>query len=194
MAQFKADVESGLTGDLSQFFTNGIEEARSFGEAIGGLGRSIVKTIQGIVAEMVAAAIVRKLVGGVLGFSGGGVVGSVRGNQTQSGFAAGGYVSGPGGPTSDSIAARLSNGEFVVNARATRDNLGLLEAINASPLRAQGYRRGYAMGGLVESMPGGSLSATLHASSDPGVILKIVDSNFPVMVQNHRKNIRDTTR
>jgi hypothetical protein len=194
MAQFKADVESGLTGDLSQFFTSGIEEARSFGEAIGGLGRSIVKTIQSIVAEMVAAAIVRKLVGGVLGFSGGGVVGSVRGNQTQSGFAAGGYVSGPGGPTSDSIAARLSNGEFVVNARATRDNLGLLEAINASPFRVQGYRRGYAMGGLVESSPMGSLSATLHASSDPGVILKIVDSNFPVMVQNHRKNIRDTTR
>lgn len=33
------------------------------------------------------------------------------------GFAAGGFVSGPGGPTSDSIMARLSAGEYVIPAR-----------------------------------------------------------------------------
>lgn len=36
------------------------------------------------------------------------------------GMATGGYVSGPGSSTSDSIPARLSNGEFVVNAAAVR--------------------------------------------------------------------------
>ncbi|PZO71215.1 MAG: hypothetical protein DI640_14530, partial [Sphingomonas taxi] len=46
-------------------------------------------------------------------------------------FKDGGYVSGPGGSRSDSIPARLSNGEFVVNARATADNRPLLEAINS---------------------------------------------------------------
>lgn len=46
------------------------------------------------------------------------------------GFATGGRVSGPGTGTSDSILARLSNGEFVVNARATSQHLPLLEAIN----------------------------------------------------------------
>lgn len=52
----------------------------------------------------------------------------------------GGYISGPGSGTSDSIPARLSNGEFVINARATSRNYDLLHAINNG---------GYAMGGLV---------------------------------------------
>ncbi|BBT40994.1 phage tail length tape measure family protein [Pseudomonas putida] len=48
------------------------------------------------------------------------------------GFKTGGYVSGPGSGTSDSIPARLSNGEFVVNAEATKRNRSLLEAINSN--------------------------------------------------------------
>ena len=48
------------------------------------------------------------------------------------GFATGGYVSGSGTGTSDSIPARLSNGEFVVNAKATSRNRELLEAINSN--------------------------------------------------------------
>ncbi|WP_332729192.1 phage tail length tape measure family protein [Pseudomonas sp. ESBL2] len=48
------------------------------------------------------------------------------------GFATGGYVSGAGTGTSDSIMARLSNGEFVVNAAATKRNRALLEAINSN--------------------------------------------------------------
>ena len=57
------------------------------------------------------------------------------------GFQNGGQVSGPGTGTSDSIPARLSAGEFVVNAAATRRNLGLLQSINSG--------RGYANGGIV---------------------------------------------
>lgn len=46
--------------------------------------------------------------------------------------AMGGYVTGPGTGTSDSIPARLSNGEFVVKATAVkRYGLGMLNAINA---------------------------------------------------------------
>lgn len=45
-------------------------------------------------------------------------------------YATGGYVSGPGSGTSDSINAKLSNGEFVVNAKSTAANLELLSAIN----------------------------------------------------------------
>jgi phage-related minor tail protein len=47
-------------------------------------------------------------------------------------FKDGGHVSGPGTGTSDSIPARLSNGEFVVNAQATKRNRELLEAINSN--------------------------------------------------------------
>jgi len=46
------------------------------------------------------------------------------------GHADGGHITGPGTGRSDSIFARLSNGEFVVNADATRRNLPLLHAIN----------------------------------------------------------------
>lgn len=45
-------------------------------------------------------------------------------------FKDGGYVNGPGGPRDDRIRANLSDGEFVVNARATARNRTLLEAIN----------------------------------------------------------------
>lgn len=49
------------------------------------------------------------------------------------GFASGGLVAGAGTGTSDSILARLSNGEFVMRAAATQANRPLLEALNAQP-------------------------------------------------------------
>lgn len=58
-------------------------------------------------------------------------------------LARGGHVSGPGTSTSDSVPAMLSNGEFVVNARATSMFPDLLETINnfglgiASPARLE---------------------------------------------------------
>lgn len=45
-------------------------------------------------------------------------------------FATGGYVSGPGTGTSDSIQARLSNGESVINARSTAMFGPLLSSLN----------------------------------------------------------------
>lgn len=47
------------------------------------------------------------------------------------GYADGGWVEGIGGPRSDSIRARLSRGEFVVNAASAAANGDWLEAINA---------------------------------------------------------------
>lgn len=63
------------------------------------------------------------------------------------GFADGGYVSGAGHGTSDSIPAMLSNGEFVTNAAATRKFGPLLHAINSGNIGR------FAAGGLVGSMP-----------------------------------------
>lgn len=59
------------------------------------------------------------------------------------GMADGGLVRGPGGPREDKVLRRLSAGEFVVNARATAQNRGLLEQINSGRLP------GMADGGLV---------------------------------------------
>jgi hypothetical protein len=60
-------------------------------------------------------------------------------------FAKGGKVSGSGNGTSDSIPAMLSNGEFVINAKATSKHLKLLTAINNNRIRK------FADGGLVGS-------------------------------------------
>lgn len=63
--------------------------------------------------------------GGYIGrYANGGLVASIRG------FAPGGPVTGAGTARSDSIPAMLSNGEYVINARATSENRELLDRIN----------------------------------------------------------------
>lgn len=59
-------------------------------------------------------------------------------------FASGGFVSGPGTATSDSIPALLSNGEYVLNAAAVR-------RLGVARLNGLNNGRGYADGGLVVS-------------------------------------------
>lgn len=83
-------------------------------------------------------------------------------------YAGGGKVKGPGSGTSDSIFARLSNGEFVVKAKAVQAyGAGLFHALNNMQLP------GFAAGGLVASpvrMGGGGgiipASSTLNLSID----------------------------
>lgn len=58
----------------------------------------------------------------------------------------GGYITGPGGPREDKIPAMLSNGEYVINARDTARNRGLLEVINRGGDVTQ---LGFADGGYV---------------------------------------------
>jgi hypothetical protein len=54
------------------------------------------------------------------------------GGHSVAGNAEGGYITGPGGPTSDSIPAWLSNGEYVVRAASVdRYGLNVMHAINA---------------------------------------------------------------
>jgi tape measure domain-containing protein len=69
------------------------------------------------------------------------------------GFATGGSVNGPGTGTSDSIPARLSNGEFVVNAKATQQNRALLEQINSGAV--MGFKDGGPVGGRQQRVLGG---------------------------------------
>ena len=63
------------------------------------------------------------------------------------GFSTGGAISGPGTGTSDSILARLSNGEYVINAASTRKYRPIIEAINNGDFTLPAY----ADGGVVAS-------------------------------------------
>lgn len=78
--------------------------------------------------------------------------------------AGGGKVVGPGTGRSDSIPARLSNGEFVVNARAARQHGPLLDAINTGATL-----RRMADGGMVGRGGGGAWGA-------PNVNFQIIEA------------------
>jgi hypothetical protein len=79
-------------------------------------------------------------------------------------FASGGFVSGKGTSTSDSIPAMLSNGESVINARSTSMFAPLLSAINVA-----GGGRAFNAGGVARFDTGGvattNLSSIRHSIS-----------------------------
>jgi hypothetical protein len=147
-------IKSAATDDLADFFSEGVTEAKNFGDAIRGLTSSIVQSIRRIVSELLAAQIVKGI--GNL-FGGGGSIGgggtphqgtSVGAGSWASGgllsrvpiqrFSDGGYLRGPGTGTSDSLVAlvdgggpaRFSRGEFVVR-EASASQPGAVEFLEA---------------------------------------------------------------
>jgi hypothetical protein len=87
----------------------------------------------------------------------------------QQAFASGGYVRGPGSGTSDSILARLSNGEFVIKAAAVRHyGPQLLAALNSMRL-PKGRLPGFNMGGLVHGLTAG-ISGALPRYATGGLV------------------------
>lgn len=116
-AEFADTIKSGFVGAITG--ANRLQDA--------------LKGILSKLAEMILNSAFDKLFNGAsssggwltgimksIGFADGGVVHA----------ATGGLIRGPGGPRTDSIPARLSDGEFVVNAKATKQNRSLLERIN----------------------------------------------------------------
>ena len=95
------------------------------------------------------------------------------------GMASGGLVSGPGTGTSDSIPARLSNGEFVVRASAVRqpgvlDHLTALnEGMGRPVVRGSRQVPRYAEGGLVRTEDAAA-QAGIVVGLEEGVIVRKV--------------------
>ncbi|MBN9472263.1 MAG: hypothetical protein J0J10_26225 [Bosea sp.] len=138
--------QQGLN-DAQKYFGNAAVDALEDLIINGEKAEDVVKRLA---ASLAKAALQALLIGegplaGLFGMKGvgggaGGLLGGIK-------LAGGGYVSGPGTGRSDSIPARLSNGEYVINARATKQNRALLEAINSGKLPA------FADGGLVGRLP-----------------------------------------
>lgn len=81
-------------------------------------------------------------------------------------LASGGYVTGPGSATSDSIPAWLSNGEFVMNAKATKAFGPWLQAMNDNKVR--GFAYGGPVDGNVVSMPSRSTLPSVREAAVSG--------------------------
>lgn len=91
-------------------------------------------------------------------------------------FASGGAVRGPGSGTSDSIPARLSNGEYVVKARSVRKyGTRMLGAINEGRYASGGLVRGFASGGYASTGTTGLASA--------GTVLAFENASRPIVLR-----------
>jgi hypothetical protein len=150
--------------------------------------RSIVAALFEVEARMFAVLFVQKalqMFGGGGGSSGIAaavqIAGEVAGGVSA---ATGGYITGPGTSTSDSIPARLSDGEYVVNAASvSRLGVAFMDAINQAGsmgvVRPRMPGRGYATGGLVTSTDNGTGDShhTLELGMEPGLVLKHIESS-----------------
>jgi hypothetical protein len=125
-----------------------------FGNLTTSLGKALIKfAVEAAKVKLVIDNLKDKLFGtGPIGWAaiaaataiGIGLVASGK-LLANKGFAKGGYVSGDGHGTSDSIPARLSNGEYVVKASSVqRYGVGFLDAINSGSFKK------FADGGLVQ--------------------------------------------
>lgn len=115
--------------------------ARDFaGSLVDGLmnGQSAAEVLASSLKRL-ASQIVSSGLDALFGMGGGGggnifsLLGFKNGGEVR-GYAGGGQLRGPGTGRSDSMLIRASNGEFMVNAAATKRHRALLEAINSGNL------------------------------------------------------------
>jgi len=116
----------GIASSFGSAFADMLFEGKSFVKALGEAFKQFAKIAVAEIMRIIVQMMILKALGGV--FTGGASV--------AVGVASGGYISGAGSDTSDSIPARLSNGEYVINARKTRIFRPLLDLINYSPLNS----------------------------------------------------------
>jgi len=148
--KFVKDSLGSLTDTLSEFFQTGKLDFDSF-------KNTLIKGLADIAAKNVVTAGINflgEVFPSIPGFADGGPV---------EGFASGGSVSGPGGPRDDSILAKLSDGEFVMNANAVNTfGPDFFEALNT------GQRPGRASvdEGIFEGVPGFFLGGVIDSIGD----------------------------
>lgn len=141
-------ISGGAQDALARMFESIATGAATAREAFMQFGQSVLQMIARIAAQKLA----QQIFSAFAGASGGG----------GAGFAAGGFVSGPGTSTSDSIPARLSAGEYVLRATAVRRvGVAFLDAINglSTGPRFSGGRLALAEGGMVPSPAAAPTSA-----------------------------------
>lgn len=178
------DVATRINGDVENAFATMFEQigsgAKSAKDAFADFARSVISAINRIAAQKIA----EELFGGLSKGGGGGLGGLISGLFQWAGFASGGYVTGPGTSTSDSIPARLSAGEYVLRAEAVRRvGVDFLHALNGGLFgpRWSGPRLAFADGGLVPEVAQAQAAAPSQAVRivnviDPGMAADYLNS------------------
>lgn len=155
--QITQQIKEQISGDLAGAFLDFAEGTKTAEQAFADFARSTIRQL----TQMILQAQLFRLLfpqGGALSGAAAGVAGA---STIPPAFADGGPVSGPGSGRSDSILARLSNGEYVMDAKTVRTfgtgffkNLQGFSKSGVSSKRAHTNIPGFADGGLVSSSSG----------------------------------------
>jgi TP901 family phage tail tape measure protein len=169
---------------VGNVFANAVSQwdgtAKGFFQSLAQGFRSM---IQQIISELIRLAVMKAILnivgslGGSLGGAAGGAGSSAGGavSGAISGLASGGMVEGRGTGTSDSILARLSKGEFVMNAEAVKKwGSGFMHQLNS------GFTPAFAGGGMVG---GASYSNTWS----PSIVVNVSGGGDPNKVRQSAK-------
>lgn len=161
------EIKQTISGNLASGFLDFIEGTKSAGEAFRQFAQQTIRWLLQMIIQ-------RQIYNAISGFfpsapsgggGGGGGGGGLLGVDTTFRLAEGGYVTGPGSSTSDSIPARLSNGEYVLRASAVKAlGVGFLNKLNqvrkGPQVRSGGFIPAFANGGQVSS--GGAPSIVIQ--------------------------------
>jgi hypothetical protein len=141
MQQLTANAAKGLSSSFSEFLFDPFNV--SLGEMVKNFALSLAKMVTDLLAQKAVLALL-------------GAFGAPTGVIAATGFADGGLVSGPGTGTSDSIPARLSNGEYVMPADTVRHyGRDFMDALRAMRPQREAPVARFAEGGYVDGQGGG---------------------------------------
>lgn len=180
LTDFQKELAKGVRDNVVGNFTNAFSEisngTKSVSDAFGDMVNSIIQDLTRLVLQRSLTQALTSMFPASLGSSGAGVAtgGYVNNGTITHRYAQGGLVRGPGTGTSDSINARLSNGEFVNDAKTVsffspEFFLGLkrmARSVNKPSPILNGVP-GFANGGLVSGMGSGETRIVIQNSGSP---------------------------
>jgi hypothetical protein len=142
MQQLTVDAAKSLSSSFSEFLFDPFNA--SLGDMVKNFALSLAKMVTDLLAKKAVLALL-------------GAFGAPTEVIAATGFADGGLVSGPGTGTSDSIPARLSNGEYVMPADTVRHyGRDFMDALRAMRPQREAPVARFAEGGYVDGQGGGS--------------------------------------
>lgn len=149
MAAAVDDVRQTGKDALGGFITDLVEgesAADALGNALGRIGDKLLDlSLNSLFGTGPGIGGFFSALSGVFRKDGGAVRAATGGRIDATG---GGRLSGPGGPRGDKIPAWLSDGEYVVNSKAAKQNYATLEAMNSGLKMANGGQVGYSLPSL----------------------------------------------
>lgn len=159
------EINMEISSNMTNAFLDIADGAKTAEQAFADFARTTLRNITQMIIQM-------QIFKAISGAGGSGGAGGAFAPGAVLPVATGGYITGPGTGTSDSIAARLSNGEFVANAKTVKtfgvDFFHNLQRMAKSGVvtKSKGSIPGFAEGGFV-SQGGGAPQVVVQNNGTP---------------------------